>query len=208
MAFALFLRPIGFFALVFAFLAGPAYPVDCKEIFKKVARSYPHGHSFYIDAVAADARDVANKIISHYPHLNPSALAKILEFALENAAGHGSTGKGSLATFEAVEEVDRGIRVRITNFKVSNLPPTLTNRVFTPDDAGQSVPQSERHKEGGVRGIGLTSMLESLKLVAPATQYQNEPPTMEWKEVAEGGRLPKIEFVLFLPKSTRVLNSR
>lgn len=72
----------------------------------------------------------------------------------------------------------------------------------------ESVPSSERHKEGGVRGIGLSSMLKALKAVAPAKEYQTAPPTMEWKELEEPGRLTKIEFSLFLPKSHRELKSK
>jgi hypothetical protein len=193
-----------FFAALALSALGTASDKDCKVVMAQLRSLYPHGWHNYIDAIQKDARKISDKVLgdSNY-QIQKHVLVTFVEFVLENAAGHGSQGAGSIVTYSAQLQ-DKTIRLTVRNKRVHPVPEKLLGQVFTPSSPPVVISEGERDRAGGVQGKGVRRLFELLpQLVNPAIEV-NGPPTMTWREV-ETPTGPQVEFELTLPTPSREL---
>ncbi len=183
------------------------YGQPCKFLLERMSSLFPEGWYQYIGEVKKSAQQVSSIIVKEHPHIQPDPLNGLLEFAFENAAGHGSNGAGSNVSYQVTQTPDGWIEIEIRNARLRPLPVSLAGKVFTPRSVPEAVPDSERNNERGIRGIGTMKMVAALPRLIVSDWPVGGEPSMHWNEIEESGKR-FVSFVLRLPPSTRVLRQR
>lgn len=150
----------------------------------------------------ADARKLASEIFKKNGYLNPNSLRIILEFAMENAAGHGAIGSQSTVKY-GTQADNEGTHIYILNRANRDLPPTLRGKTFRGNEPPTAVPSSERDTERGGFGMGVertTSALRHLYLKDLQTEKIAEVTWREVEDPADPRSPKKILFDLYIPR--------
>jgi hypothetical protein len=180
---------------------------ECKELLPALTTIHPHNWYDYIDKVSQHASELTQRIVADHPHINSHALEQILGFAYENAAGHGSVGRGSKVVRTVTQTEDGFIEIKLRNFRAQDLPKSINGVIFTPQSKAISVPKEERDSARGIQGKGTPKIIEHLSKLVTKNWPVTGEPSVQWREVDNQGT-PEVEFVVRLPLSTRVLRER
>lgn len=151
-----------------------------------------------------DARNLAESIQKQTDYLHPNALRVLLEYAFENAAGHGAA-KSNSTVWSKSEVSDIGIRIFIMNDSHRVLPKKIKNKTFTNHQRLQEVPNSQRDYERGGWGMGVKAMHNALKNIYDPDLKSKAVAEMRWNQaIAKSEAHPnKVLLEVFIPKPSK-----
>lgn len=162
---------------------GGMYPIVSRRL------SYDHHQEWGLVSTptAQDSADLSNQIASLFPFLRPNALHGILEHVFDNVANYGVKGHVATGTVECGVK-DGSVVIRVSNpLKGRDLPPTLRDRTFTPEDGVVAVPGSERDpKTGG--GFGVQGVTQALPHAYHPLVKVSGHAAVSWQQLGDPGK--------------------
>ncbi len=187
----------------------------CVLLFGDVASKYqlPHITNHELDVSVPlesmrsdyiDARKVRDAILEKNDYLHAGALRMILEYAFENAAGHGALGSNSTVKY-GVRNTEEGVDVYILNDRHRPLPEALRNKVLRSDGETFTVPNDQRDFKRGGFGIGVTQTSSALLQLYLGGLQTKSVATVSWREVqepADKAHPDKVLYHLHIPRPT------